>query len=215
MGDPRLDHPSMLGPSCRIALAAYLALFASACSSFGEDPSAPASYETGSTLPELSLAGYIDKNHDGTLGADEHGPMRPADVAAAYPAAELLLVHVAFEWCKYCWEETTEQIAWTKHYGGRFISLQIMIQDRDGREATRALLDSWTRANQSSLPTAVEAGFSLLERFGQSATYILVAPKEGMKIIALGAGPPQFAAVRDKLRERLGPMPSSSQLNTQ
>ena len=205
----------MSGPSCRIALAAYFALSAGACSSFGEDPNAPASYETGSALPELSLTGYIDKNHDGTLAADEHGPMRPADVAVAYPGAELLLVHVAFEWCKYCWEETTEQIAWTKHYGGRFISLQIMIQDRDGREATRTLLDSWTRAHQSSLPTAVETGFSLLDRFGQNATYILVAPKDGMKIIAIGAGPPQFASVRDKLRERLGPMPSTTQPSSQ
>lgn len=199
----------MSGPAYRILLAAYLALSASACSAFGEDPS-PASYEAGSVLPEVSLTGYVDKNHDGTLAADEHGAMRPADVVAAYPAAELLLVHVAFEWCKYCWEETTEQIAWTKYYGGRFVSLQIMIQDRDGREATRSLVDSWTRANHSAMPTAVENGLTLLDRFGQNATYILVAPKEGMKIIAIGAGPPQFASVRDKLRERLGPMPSSS-----
>jgi hypothetical protein len=205
----------MSGAWSNIALASYLALFASACSPFGEDRVAPASYEAGNTLPELSLTGYIDKNHDGTLAADEYGPMQPADVAVAYPAAELLLVHVAFEWCKYCWEETTEQIAWTKHYGGRFISMQIMIQDRDGREATRTLVDSWTRANHSALPTAVEMGFSLLDEFGQNATYILVAPKEGMKIIAIGAGPPQFASVRDKLRERLGPMPSTSQPSSQ
>jgi hypothetical protein len=205
----------MVRASCRMALTSCLALIAGACSPFGEDPDAPASYETGSALPELSLAGYIDRNHDGTLASDEHGPMRPADVAHAYPDAELLLVHVAFEWCKYCWEETTEQIAWTKHYGGRFVSLQIMIQDRDGREATRTLLDSWTRANHSALPTAVETGFSLLDRFGQNATYILVAPKEEMKIIAVGAGPPQFASVREKLRERLGPMPSTSQPSSQ
>jgi hypothetical protein len=128
----------------------------------------------------------------------------------AYPSAELLLVHVAFEWCKYCWEETGEQIAWAKHYGGKFVSLQVMVETREGREADRALLDRWTLAHHSMLPTVIEPAQTLFARFKRNATYILVAPHDGMKVLAVGAGPPQFETVRKKIQERLGPLPSPS-----
>lgn len=188
-----------------------VALVGAACSSSSDDGrQEPSSFEQGSTFRELPLAGYLDRNHDGILTPDEHGPLGPSEVRAAYPAAELLLVHVAFEWCKYCWEETSDQIAWTKHYGGRFVSMQVMVEDRDGRPADRSLLDRWIKNHKSALPTVLEPEATLFARFGKSATYLLLDPRDGMRVLTVGAGPPQFALVREKIRERLGPLPVSA-----
>ncbi len=199
-----------MGRAARTHAFLVIASTAVASCSSSTESTAESSFEVGKTLPELSLVGYIDRNKDGNLAGDEHGALRPSDVAKTYPEAQLLLVHVAFEWCKYCWMETTDQLAWVKHYGSRFMSMQVMVEDRDGRPATRALLDGWIQKHKSSLPTAVEPEATLFARFGKSATYILIDPKDGMKILAVGAGPPQFEIVRQKLRERLGPLPPST-----
>ncbi len=171
------------------------------------DAGTTSEFSEGSPLPEVSLVGYIDRNHDGKLTADEHGAFTPKDVVAANPGVELLLVHVAFGWCKYCWSETPEQIKWTTGYGGRFLSIQILVEDRVGNAATKSFVDEWIDLHQSSLPTALEPSATLFNRFGRSATYLLVDPKNNMKILTVGAGPPTFDFVRTKITERLGPLP--------
>ena len=125
----------------------------------------------------------------------------------AYPNAELLLVHLAFEWCKYCFEETDTQIEWVRDYGGRFLSLQIMAQDSEGHVATRDVLDRWIRKHKSALPTTLEPDDTLHQHFGNSATYILLDVKDGLRIIAVGAGPPQLSVAKDEILKRLGPVP--------
>ena len=165
------------------------------------------SFDQGAQLPQLALEGYLDKNHDGALTPDEYGSLRPSDVVKAYPAAELVLLHVAFEWCKYCWNETDDQIAMVKQYGGRFISLQVMVETREGNPGDRALLDSWIKVHKSALPTTLEPAHTLFDRFGKSATYLLLDAHDGMRVLAVGAGPPQFDVVRNEIAKRLGPLP--------
>ncbi len=162
-------------------------------------------YAVGNTFQDVSLVGYSDKNHDGALSPDEDGSLTAAGVIAANPKAEVLLVHVAFGWCKFCWEETAEQLKMTAGYGGRFISIQILVEDRDGIGATKAFVDEWLRLNKSAMVTTLEPEGSLLKRFGRSATYLLLDPKD-MKVLVVGAGPPTFAFVRTKITERLGPL---------
>lgn len=193
----------------RVACVAATAAAMISCSSSSSDAPAKASLEQGSTFPALSLTGYVDRNHDGALTADEYGPLRPADVQAAYPNAELVLVHLAFEWCKYCAEETDNQLAMLHGYGGRFISLQIMAQDSDGHVATHDVLDRWVRKHKSSLVTTLEPDDTLHQHFGNSATYLLLDPKDGLRILSVGAGPPQFSVVKKKIQERLGALPDS------
>lgn len=193
-------------------LAAIATLALGCSSSSGSTPassSSPVGFEQGDTLPTLALVGYLDRNHDGKLTADEHGPLTPADVLQANPKTELLLVHVAFAWCKYCWAETKDQLQMTAFYAGRFTSIQVLVQDRDGVAATKALLDLWTTTNMSAMPTVLERAGTLFARFGPSATYLLVDVKNGMSITQLGAGPPTFASVRAKIADRLGPLPPS------
>ncbi len=175
----------------------------------GSSSSAPQTtgLEKGDALPDLALVGYLDRNHDGALTPDENGPLTPEDVLAANPKAELLLVHVAFGWCTYCWQETKEQLKMTQGYGGRFVSTQVLIQDRDGQPATKDLVDSWIHINASAMPTALEPAGTLFKRFGPSATYLLVDVKAGTTIIEVGAGPPTFGLVRQKIADRLGPLP--------
>lgn len=197
-----MPHTALL----RIALVAVVAMAALACGSSSSEE-AKRDFEEGSTFPELSLVGYLDKNADGQLAADEHGPLTPSAIARAYPNADLLLVHVAFEWCKFCWEETPEQIAWAKHYQGRFISIQVMVETRDGEPGQRKLLDSWIAAHHSSLPTVLEPKGTLFAKFGRNATYLLLDPRNNLRVLAVGAGPPQFEVVRSKIAERLGPLP--------
>ncbi len=195
------------------ALILTLASAASACSASAPSPSpgdsgAPATnrgFAEGTTFPELSLVGYLDKNHDGALTAEEHGSLRPSEILAANPQTELLLVHVAFGWCKYCWEETAEQIKMTKGYGGRFLSIQVLVEDRNGDPTTKAFADEWIRLNKSAMPTTLEAEGTLRKTFGRAATYLLIDPKDGMKVLVVGAGPPTFGYVRDKIANRLGP----------
>lgn len=192
-----------------VVLSLVVSLAITACSSPAE-PTREPSFEQGSTFPPLSLIGYLDKNSDGKLGVEEYGPVHPADVVHAYPNAELLLVHVAFEWCKYCWEETADQMAWARHYGGRFMSMQIMVETRDGQPGERRLLDSWIQAHKSGLPTMLEPAQTLFAHFGRNASYLLLDPKDGLRVLAVGAGPPQFALVRDTIRDRLGALPPSA-----
>ena len=163
-------------------------------------------YAEGNTFPDLSLTGYLDKNNDGALTPDEYGPVHPSDVLAANPKAEVLLVHVAFGWCKYCWEETAEQIKMTKGYAGRFVSVQVLVQDRNGDPATQAFQDEWLKINKSAMPTTLEPEGTLFKKFGRSATYLMLDPKE-MKVLVVGAGPPTFGYVKDKIAQRLGPLP--------
>ncbi len=163
-------------------------------------------FSEGSTFPDLALVGYTDRDKDGTLSAKEHGALRINDVVAANPTLELMLVHAAFGWCKYCWAETPDQLKWTKGYGGRFLSVQVLVEDRNGDAATVTFVDEWIAAHKSSMTTALEPNATLLKRFGRSATYMLVDPKT-MKILTVGAGPPTFSFVRGKITERLGPLP--------
>src|SRR5438477_45499 len=129
-----------------IALAFTLAPWGASCSS-SSAPNSPASandgFAEGKTFPEVSLTGYLDANHDGTLSPDEVRPLVPSDVLSSNPKAEILLVHVAFGWCKYCWAETLEQIKMTGGYGGRFVSIQVLVEDREGNPATQAFVDEW------------------------------------------------------------------------
>jgi hypothetical protein len=195
-------------PSLR-ALAAFVVVLATvAASGCGTaEERAPESFEQGSVLPDLALVGYVDRNGDGVLTPDEHGPLRARDVVSAHPSAELVLLHVAFEWCKYCWEETSDQIAWSKHHGGRLVAMQVMVQDRDGNPADRALLDSWIDKHESALVTVLEPEARLFDAFGQSATYLLLDARDNLRILAVGAGPPQFDVIRDQIGARLGSMP--------
>ena len=192
-----------------IAVTLVLSL-AIACSSSPSSEAVAASLDKGSVLPALSLVGYVDRNSDAKLSPDEHGPLTPRDLLRDYPKVELVLVHVAFEWCKYCWEETAPQIAWTRHYGGRFVSMQVMVETRDGAQADRRLLDSWTKAHASALPTVLEPAGTLFAKFGKSATYLLLDARDDLRILAVGAGPPQFEAVRTEIAQRLGPMPDAT-----
>jgi hypothetical protein len=186
---------------CALSVVAVLS-----CSSSSSEPEA--SFERGSTFPQLALVGYLDANKDGSLSADEYRNLRPADVARVYPNAELLLVHVAFEWCKYCWEETGDQLSWTRHYAGRFVSMQVMVETRDGEAGDRTLLDRWKQAHKSALPTLLEPAATLRAHFGQNATYLLLDARDDLRVLAVGAGPPQFEVVRAMIGERLGPLPA-------
>lgn len=183
-------------------------LFACSSSTLASTPAeSKASFDQGDRFPELSFDGYLDKNHDRALTADEYGPLQPSAIAMAYPAAEVVLVHVAFEWCKYCWNETDDQLAMTAHYGGRFISIQVMVETREGNPGDRALLDSWIKVHKSSLPTVLEPAHTLFDRFGKNATYLLLDPRDGLRVLAVGAGPAQFEIVRNEIAKRLGPLP--------
>ncbi len=191
-------------------LAVTLAASAAGCSASSTpsgDAGSAAQFTEGSAFPEVALVGYMDRNKDGKLAADEHGAFTAKDFIAANPSVELLLVHVAFGWCKYCWSETPEQIKWTKGYGGRFLSIQVLVEDRVGNAATKAFIDEWLDVNQSSMPTALEPNATLFTRFGRSATYLLIDPKNDMKILTVGAGPPTFAFIHTKITERLGNIP--------
>jgi hypothetical protein len=97
-----------------------------------------------------------------------------------------------------------------KHYRGRFVSIQVMVETRDGEPGERPLLDSWIKVHKSALPTVIEPGRRLFERFGKSATYLLLDPRDGLRVLAVGAGPPQFEVVRNEIGKRLGPLPGKT-----
>ena len=195
------------------ALPLVVAAASAACGSSGTPPEGNAAttegVSEGNVLPDFALVGYLDNNHDGVLTPDERGPIRPSDVIAANPNAEVLLVHVAFGWCKFCWEETAGQLSMTKAYGGWFVSIQILVEDRSGTAATDAFVDEWIRLNKSAMATTLEPGGSLFHRFGRAATYLMIDPKD-RKVLVVGAGPPTFRYVKDKIAQRLGPIPEGS-----
>jgi hypothetical protein len=166
-------------------------------------PAAP-TFEAGATFPDLALEGYLDRDGDGALSPAEWSALGLSEVIARGPRPEVLLVHVAFGWCKYCWTETRAQVAWTERWGGRFRALQVVIEDRDGRPADRAFLDQWIATNRSALPTTIEPRGTLFARFGRSATYLLI-DGESRKILEVGAGPPTFDRIHHLLEARLGP----------
>lgn len=196
---------------------ASIALIASllGCSGPGSDASAgqkdfdaaavPATYEKGSVFPDLELVGYLDRNGNEKLTPEEHGAFRVSDVVAGSP--EFLLVHVAFGWCEWCWEEAKEQIRWYRGYGGRLRVLQVYVDDLRGVRADRSDVDFWIEHNASFLPVGVEPKETLFAKFGKNATYLLIDVKNGRTILDVGAGPPAFRRIEGILTEKLGALP--------
>lgn len=198
----------------RVAAVALMGLLLG-CSGTDSDPSpaqkdsdaaaAPATYGKGSVFPDLELVGYLDRNGDQKLTPEEHSAFRVSDVVAG--SADFLLVHVAFGWCEWCWEEAKEQIRWYRGYGGRLRVLQVYVDDLRGVRADRADVDFWIEHNASFLPVGLEPQETLFANFGKNATYLLIDVKNGRTILDVGGGPPAFRRIEGILTEKLGALP--------
>ncbi len=159
-------------------------------------------------FPEVALQGFVDRNANKSLEPTEFGAFRVRDVLDGKP--EYLLVHVAFGWCEWCWDEAKEQLRWVNAYGARFRALQVYVDNLRGERATRGDLEFWIAQNTSHIPAGLEPDETLFKKFGRNATYLLIDVQNGMKILDVGAGPPAFSRIRAFLADKLGPLPDAA-----